>query len=108
MVNQLIITFPEDIEAMHDYINKVISFVPTFYRKKIKNIRKLIDKLLTPQHANFIQLTLEQVSEIESNLFLIRDQITERIYEVKNKFKKRIEESTEFVQLMKLLKYRFT
>jgi hypothetical protein len=119
MPSQLIITFPEDIDTMHDYINKVISFVPTQYRKSIKNIRKLIDKLLTTtagnvnamnanEHTNFVQLTFEQLSEIESNLFLIRDRITERVYEVKNKFKNRIEESSEFVQLMKLLKYRFT
>jgi hypothetical protein len=91
---------------MTNYINKVISFIP-HCKKSIKKIKKTLDSLL-PNTTNFIQLNLEQLSEIESNLFLIRDRITEQIHKVQLKFKGRLEESTEFSQLMKLLKYRFT
>jgi hypothetical protein len=103
---KLIITFKDDITEMNSYINKVISFIP-HCKKVIKSIRKTID-LLLPQETNFVQLNLEQLSEIESNLFLIRDQITEQVHRIQEKFKGRLEESTEFKKLMKIMKYRFT
>jgi polyribonucleotide nucleotidyltransferase len=106
-MTQLIITFKEDITEMNDYINKVISFIPKS-KKSIKVIQKSIDLLVRFKDLNFVQLNLNQLSEIESNLFLIRDQITEQVHKVQNKFKGRLEESTEFSQLMKLMKYRFT
>jgi hypothetical protein len=105
-MTQLIITFPDDISAMNKYIDKVISYIP-HCKKTINAIRRKIKELVS-NDRNFVQLTLEQLSEIESNLFLIRDQITEQIHKVQQKFKGRLEESTEFSQLMKLMKYRFT